>query len=285
MLPLRRLLLVALACPTLAQEGAVPGGARAADELYPCRRAEKVLRAFHLESDAPELAKVNPALAELGAELAYGPRTASGRPGHAFVVVRAPREVSAKKLGAVLRKGGAAVEELEALAFDGRTGEDHDFGLGGYGVTKRDFVMGMSGDVLWYDAGGTWSQLFGPPGKMKAGDLAKRYEKLYAPYGGAKLGGVVQERFTWTLAASPDEKTRARVLKTLEKLPGVVRAALEGSTLTTTVALDGLTVLGDVGRIPEEKGEPLDDAGRQAPRIAFDAGAVYELLAAEGLVR
>jgi hypothetical protein len=267
---------------TLAQE-LLPGGVRAANDLYPCAPAAKVIRFFHLESDEPELAKVTPALTELGAEIAYGPRTASGRPGHAFVALRAPRAAEAKKLAAALRKGGGAVQELACVAFDGRTGKDHDFGLGGYGVSKRDFVMGMSGDVVWYDATGPWSQIFGAPGRLKARDLCDRYDKLYAPYGGAKLGEVVLERFVWTLAATPDDKVRQKVLKAFEKLPGVRGAVIDGAELTMTVALDGLPVCGDAGKIPA-KGEPLDEPGREAPRVAFDAGAVYELLKAQALV-
>lgn len=261
----------------------LPGGVRVANELYPCRPSATVIRFFHLETGEPELAKVHPALAELGAEIAYGPRTATGRPGHAFVALRAPRATEVKKLATALRKSGGAAEELAAVAFDGRIGQDHDLGLGGYGVTKRDFVMGMSGDVVWYDAFGPWSQIFGARGKLEARALFDRYEKLYAPYGGAKLGEVVLERFTWTLAAAPEDKVRHRVLKALEKSRGVRHAVIDGTELTLTIALDGLEACGDVGKLPGSQGEPLDEACKEAPRIAFDAGAVYELLKADGL--
>jgi hypothetical protein len=50
-----------------------------------------------------------------------------------------------------------------------------------------------------------------------------------------------------------------------------------------TVALDGLEACADVGKIPGT-GEPLDEDTKAAPRIAFDAGAVYALLQADGLV-
>jgi hypothetical protein len=282
-----RALFLALTALTLlgarAQE-VLPGGVRVADELYPCKPSEKVIRFFHLETDKPELDKIGPALSELGAELAYGPRTTQGRPGHAFVAVRTPRTAEVKKLAQALKKGGGAVQELTTLAFDGRIGKDHDFGLGGYGVTKRDFVMGMSGDVVWYDAFGPWSQLFGPSGKLKARELYDRYEKLYAPYGGSKLGEVVLERFTWKLVAAPEEKVRAKVLKSLEKMRGVRGAVIEGTELTMTVALDGLEACGDIGKIPSAHGEPLDEDTKAAPRVAFDAGAVYEILKPDGLV-
>lgn len=274
-----------LAClALLAQEPQVlPGGVRIADELYPCRASESVVRFFHLEADEPDLARLNPALAELGAEIAYGPRTSSGRPGHAFVALRAPRAAEPKKLARALEKGGGAAELLSAIAFDGRTGEDHDFGLGGLGVTKRDFAMGMGGGVIWYDAFGPWSQVFGVPGKLKPAELAQRYDKLYEPYGGAKLGELVKERFRWTLARAPDEQQRIQVLKAFEKTAGVEGAVIEDTLLTVTVALKGLEACGDVGTIPS-KGEPLDADTASAPRIAFDAGALYEILRAESLV-
>jgi hypothetical protein len=276
--------------PARAQEGKapgaeiLPGGVRIADALYPCRPAPNVLRYFHLETDAPELAKVNPALAELGAELAYGPRTTSGRPGHAFVVVRAPRGADPKKLAGALKKGGGKAEPLTGIAFDGRTGEDHDFGLGGLGVTKRDFAMGMAGGIVWYDAFGPWSQAFGAPGKLKPAELVERYAKLYEPYGGARLGELVKERFRWTLARAPEDAVKAKVLSVMEKTPGIEGAVIEGTFLTVTVALKGLETGGDVGPMPSTAGEPLDAAGGAAPRVAFDAGALYELLKAQELV-
>ncbi len=261
-------------------QGGPNGGA---SELYPCTPSAAVVRFFHLETDAPELAKVNAALAELGAELAYGPRTSAGRPGHAFLALRAPPEVGPKKLAAALRKGGGAAEPLVCIAFDGREGDDHAFGLEGLGVTKRDFVMGMSGDIVWYDARGKWSQFYGSPGKLKAAQLVDRYAKLYAPYGGARLGRVVEETFRWTLAATPDEKVRKRVLAALEKLAGVLEAGLEGGALSVRVALDRLETCAAVGKLTVA-GEALDEAGADAPRAAFDTTPVYALLRAEQLV-
>jgi hypothetical protein len=60
-------------------------------------------------------------------------------------------------------------------------------------------------------------------------------------------------------------------------------AVIDGTALTMTVALDGLEACADVGKIPGT-GEPLDEDTKAAPRIAFDAGAVYALLQADGLV-
>jgi len=256
---------------------------REASAQYPCARPAALVRFFHLATDAPELARVNAALRELGAELVHGPATTSGWPGNAFVAVRAPASVEPRALASALKKGGGAAQPLAVTAFDGRTGSDHDFGLGGFGVTKRDMVRGISSDVGWYEARGTWSQFYGKPGKLEAAELAERYAKLYAPYGGAQLGAVVRERFTWTLAAAPADKARAALLKKLQRVAGVVEVALEGQRLTVTVRLAELEACADLGPLPGE-GAALDEASTSSPRAAYDVTALYDLLQAEGLL-
>ncbi|HEX6883374.1 MAG TPA: hypothetical protein VF530_08330 [Planctomycetota bacterium] len=263
----------------LAQEA----GVREASAQYPCARPATLVRFFHLATDAPDLAKVNAALRELGAELAHGPATTSGWPGNAFVAVRAPAGVEARALASALKKGGGAAQLLALTAFDGRTGSDHDFGLSGFGVTKRDMVRGISSDVTWYEARGTWSQFYGKTGKLEAEELAERYAKLYAPYGGAQLGAVVRERFTWTLTRAPEEKARAALLKKLQKIAGVEEAALAGERLTVTVRLADLEACPDLGPLPGD-GTPLDEASASSPRAAYDVTALHDLLRGEGLV-
>lgn len=253
---------------------------RAADELYPCRPTATVIRYFAIDAQTRELDAVRAALAELDATIAYGPRTAAARPGRAFVAIRAARATPASKLEAALRKAGGEVEPLSALAFDGRTGEDHDLTL--LNVSKRDVVLGLSGDVRWYDRNGAWSQLFGRAGKLDPAYFVDRYAKMHEPHGGAKLGHVARERFTWTLALEPDEKQRERAIQRLGALPGVERATIEGKQLTLTVVLNDLRVCGDVGTVP--KGDALDAGSEHAPRVAFDAGEAYELLLGDKLV-
>jgi len=275
-------MLLGLALAAAVRQEAPAGEARG--DLYPCRPCATVVRFFHLETDSPDLTKISPALAELEAVLVHGPRSSGGRPGHSFVAVRVPRAVSAKKVAAALKKGGGGVEALEATAFDGRTGSDSDLGLGGVGVTKRDLIIGISNDVVWYDASGTWSQFYGAPRKLEADELAARYAKLYAPYGGAKLGAVVHESLQWTLTAAPTDKQAPKLEKSLEKLPGVTEANFSGNVLALTFVLDGLEAGGDAGPMPESHGEVLEPADAGFPRLAFDTGAVYEILLAEKLV-
>jgi hypothetical protein len=267
----------------LAQQPA-PLAVRSADELYPPVRAAEVVRFFSLDTDEPDLAKLSAGLSELGAELVYGPRTTEARPGFSFFAVRAPAGESAKKLALALRRGGAAAHELECVAFDGREGGDSRVAVGGASFTTRDFVMGISSDIVWFDCVGAWSQFYGLPGKLEPDEIAERYRKLYAPYGGGRIGQVVRESFRWTLAATPDEKTRARLLKAVQKLEGVHEARLEGNVLGVTVELAGLLASGVAGKIPAAEGEVLDQAGRETPRVAFSTRPLHDLLAAEKLV-
>jgi hypothetical protein len=257
---------------------------RRADALYPAEPPVSVVRFFTVETDELDVPKASAALGELGASLVYGPRTTDARPGHAFVALSAPAEIAAKKLGAALRKGGAAARELACIAFDGRTNTDSGISIGGFSMGTRDFVMGLSGEIAWFDSVGPWSQFYVTPGKLEPGDLVQRYEKLYAPYGGGRLGDVVRESFTWTLAAAPDEKSAKRVLSAIEKLDGVERAALEGSALTVVVELDGLLACSPAGTIPAADGAVHDEAGKAAPRAAWCTRPLHELLAREGLL-
>ena len=88
---------------------------------------------------------------------------------------------------------------------------------------------------------GESSQFYGPPGKLEPEDLIKRYEKLYAPYGGGTLGRVVRERFTWTLGAIPDQKQGSKLVKSARKLEGVSAVELDADTLTVEVYLADLS--------------------------------------------
>jgi hypothetical protein len=271
-----------LALPLVAMLAAASSraGVRAPDERHPCRPNANVLRFYDLDSRTLALARLDAALAELGAERAYGPRTTGGRPGHAFVAIRVPRTRSSLELESALRKGSDSVDALAATAFDGRTGEDHE--LVHLHATRRDIVLNMSGAARWYDTGGTWSQIFGRPGLIDPHYFIDRYEKLNRPYGGARFGQLERERFSWTLAKAPDERQASRLPKELERLAGVERAALAGTKLELTVVLRDLLVCGDAGKVPE--GGSLDEQGKQAPRVAFDDGGVYELLKREGLL-
>ena len=191
-------------------------------------------------------------------------------------------EVKAKELERAARKAGGVADELAVVAFDGRDDRDTKVDVAGFGFTSRDFVLGMSGEIVWFDSVGGWSQFYGEPGKLSADELAERYLKLYQPFGGGRLGDLLRERFTWTLPEVPDDKAARKLLKAVEKLDGVTAASLEGARLTVEVALEDLVACGVAGTVPAAEGE-LDAAGLSAPRAAFDTRPLWDLLEAEEL--
>jgi hypothetical protein len=262
-----------------------PSAPRAADELYPAELRADVVRFVQVKTDEPDLAAMTAALQELGARVVYGPRTTDGRPGRAFFALQAPRGVKPKELERAAGKSGGVASALAVVAFEGRDDRDLKIDVGGMSFTSRDFVLGMSGEIAWFDSVGGWSQFYGAPGKLTALELADRYEKLVQPYGGGTLGNLVRERFTWKLKSAPDAKVAAKLLKDVRKLSGVADAGLEGDALTLSVALEDLAACGVSGSVPaaaDGKAE-LDAAGLGAPRASFDTGPLWELLEASDL--
>jgi hypothetical protein len=223
-------------------------------------------------------------LVELGAELLYGPRTTQARPGQAFLAVKLPSDLEEKRLWPALRKGGARVKQLSCTAFDGRKDDDSAINVSGFAFTTRDFVMGISGKIYWFDSVGSWSQFYGEPGKLQAADIADRYAKLYGPFGGGTIGELVRERFAWELSAAPDAKQKERLLKAVRKLEGVVEAGIEGErTLALVVELSDVGESLPAGTLQARGDKPLDDAGLAAPRATWSTRPLWALLQAEKL--
>jgi hypothetical protein len=255
---------------------------RVEDERYPCTARTDVLRFFQVDTDEVDVGAARAALSELAAVIDYGPRVAESRPGHAFVVVRAPREASPKALAKALRKTGGKAHELECLAFEGRTNAETDIHVAGLTLNSHDFVLGLSGDIAWFDSAGGWTQFYGTPRKLDADDIARRYETLYAPYGGGLLGGLARERFTWTLETVPGEREVARLLKAVRKLDGVVEATLLEDALTLTIVLDALETAGTSGPLHDPGPDDRDPDGRLPPRVVWDSGPLHALLVDAG---
>lgn len=263
------------------------GGAaqvRVADDLYPFVQVEQVVRYVVVKTDEPQLGDLKDALSEFDASVIYGPRTTSARPGRAFFAVRVPWNVPARELERAARKAGGVAQELACTAFEGREGRDQAIDVGGLEFTSRDFVMGISGEIVWFDTAGGWSQFYGAPGKIDAEELAQRYIKLYAPYGGGSLGRAVEERFTWTLKSVPDEKQGAKLLKAVGKLPGVVDAALDGAALSVHVRLEDVSACVPAGELSQgaESEVAFDAGGLAAPRAAWCTRPLWDLLADGG---
>ncbi len=258
--------------------------ARDADEIYPARRPERLVRYFQIESDKFDLAKVRAALSEIGCEIAYGPRVTEARPGRSFLALSVPLETEPKKLSAALKKGGGVVRSLVCTAFIGRKNDDKPIDIAGVKLTTRDLVMGLSGKIAWFDCVGSWSQFYAEDGALDPDDLIARYAKLYEAFGGGTLGQLVHERFAWKLAKAPDAKQKEKLQKAVRKLSGVVAAEMEGEqALLVTVALADIEASLSAGTVRARNEKPLDEEGLNAPRAAWNTQALIDLLEAEQL--
>jgi hypothetical protein len=226
------------------------------------------------------------ALAELSTKeaqckLAYGPRKAGARPGAQFVAVEAPAALGSKELSAALRKGCSAADLMACTVFRGKDagrGGDAE-GSGFFGMDLRDFVLGMSGDIRWYDTQPEWRQFYFGPGKIAAKEIADRYQKLFGPVGGGQVGSVAGDELRWTLAEPLDEKAAARAAKAIGKLAGVARCALDPKTrvLELELHLENLKSSGPVLASAQAPGDP-------APvRLRFDTVPLFEILDKEQL--
>ncbi len=269
----------------LASLLALPGQSKEpAPELYPAERPKTHVLFFMLEGElkAEPLRKALSDLSTKEAEckLVYGPRKTPARPSAQFVAVEAPAALGAKELAGALRKGCANADPVACTVFKGAAEgmSSNSEGQGFLGMGARDFVLGMSGDIRWYDASGGWRQFYFGTGKIEAKEIADRYQKLFGPLGGGEAGEVVRESVRWTLAEPLDPKAAARAEKALAKLPGVAKAAIDPAQreLVLELRLENLKSSGPVMAFP---------GGTEAGpvRVRFDTQALFEVLDKEKL--
>jgi hypothetical protein len=265
---------------------ALPGLSKEAQpDPYPAERPKAHVLFFMLEGElkAEPLRKALSELSTKEAEckLVYGPRKTPARPGAQFVAVEAPAALGQKELGGALRKGCANADAVACTVFKGAadgTGSNSE-GQGFLGMGARDFVLGMSGDMRWYDASGGWRQFYFGAGKIGAKEIADRYQKLFGPLGGGEAGEVVHENLRWTLAEPLDPKAAGRAEKSIAKLPGVVRCSIDAGQRLLSVEF----------RLEELKSAAAAPGPRAAadkpvaPRAHFDTLALFEVLDKEKL--
>lgn len=259
---------------------------------YPADRPRTHVLFFVLEGEL-KAEPMRKALSELSSadapcRLVYGPRKTGARPGGQFAAVEAPAALGAKELVAALRKGCGGAEALSCTVFRGSasgTGSDAE-AQGFFGLPLRDFVLGMSGDIRWYDAQAGWRQFYFPAGKLAAKEIADRYAKLFGPVGGGEAGRVVEETISWTLAAPLEAKAAARAEKSVARLAGVVRCSIDPATrvLEIAVRLENLRSSGPVQPFPALQPEAGRAAAEGGPvRASFDTLALFEVLDKEKL--
>lgn len=243
---------------------------------YPPVRHATVLRFLHLKGDV-ELGELNGSVRELDAEVVYGPRAADSRPGNHFVAIECPADLAVKDLARALRKAKVKAEETEWFAFSGRNDSDSQFPSFGKGFTSKDFVLGMSGDIRWYDSEEGFSQFYCTPRKLDAEDILERYQKLTGPFHGGNLGGEIHESFTWRLPSVPEPKVAKKLLKTIAKLDGITDVGLEGDALTVEVTLSGLVE--SAPPIPYWHLPPGGETSRDSPpRARFFTNELFDVL-------
>jgi len=248
----------------------------AAPAPYPPERPKAHVLYFMLagELKAEPLRKALSELSTKEAEcrLCYGPRKADARPGAQFVAVEAPAAIGWKELVPALRKGCTTADPLCVTLFQGvNEGPGSDSEAPGFlGMGMRDFVLGMSGDIRWYEASAGWRQFFFGAGKIGAKEIADRYQKLFGPVGGKPVGALVEEGLRWTLAEPLDAKAASRAEKSIAKLPGVLRCSIDATqrVLTAEFRLEEL----------RSAAAPL------GPRARFDTSTLFEILDKEKLV-
>lgn len=275
-----------------------PGEVSGGRSLYPPERSETNLFFFVLEGDV-QYAPLREALKKLGegAEIVYGPKFTSAVPNDHFVVVEAPAGVTTKAVAKALKKGKAKPFELHWMmarwsitelpeipaSVDRAQGTD----------MLRGLVVGMHGDMRWFELRAPYTLYFFEPGKIDPEWVFDRLRKMVEPYVPEEFSiELVRDTFTWPLAQLPSESKIKKAQKAIGKLDGVASVSIDAEAGTLEVALD----LGDLLRsgpagaydAASASGEPAGGgAGRpnQEPistgfelRPIFDTGPIFEIL-------
>ncbi len=269
-------LLLALAPAGLPSDPAQD--AAAAEAAYAPERPPTLVRywSFKGEVDPDEL---RAELDELDCELLDGPRSAKSRPDRFFVTIAMPTTLDERAARKTIKQAGLKAEPLEWFAFEGRDDRGTTLPSFGDGLEQDDHILGMSGDIRWFDSRGGLTQFYCVPKKMEASDLQERWEKLFGGFGGGTLGTPVREGLAWRLAPAADDKLAKKLTKAIAKLDGVDRVLFDetGSVLTVSFVLVNLSASGPPRPFP---GEAL---GRGPLRGSAPTVELQELLAEAGL--
>jgi hypothetical protein len=265
-----------------------------APDPYPPVKNASIVFAFSLPDDL-KADVVKKALAELSTKEAdcgirYGPMKATSRPNRVFVLVEAPATLTVKDVIGALKKGAKSVEQTAWTCFqssDPTLGR----GLGGGipGITPRDFLLGMSNDLRWVEAGGGISEFFFTPGKIDSAFIQDRFHKLAQPFGVKDVGGVLSETISWALDEPLDAAAAKRAEKELAKIGGVKSAKIdvEKRQLEAKICIEDQTrgalptALGSLGNT---LGAALAAEENPTPRMRFDTNVIFAVLEKEKLV-
>lgn len=248
------------------------GPARIPEDPAPLERPVVEVRYYSVKGD-PDAAELVEAVESVQGTLLRGPLTAESKPGRAFVAVRVPSGTEARALQRALRRLGKT-EELAWTSFEGRDDGDTRLPELGPGFRQRDHILGMSGDLRWFDSAGGATRFYHLPKKLDADEIVDRYHKLFQPFGGGTVGALVRQEVAFDLDAAPDDRTGRKLEKRLAKLDGVTTVELTAARVRLIVALENLVPSGP------ERPFPGDGAGDDAApgRGTWSTAGLWEVL-------
>ena len=256
-----------------AQEEAAP--ARDAAPLYPAERHPTVLHYFALvgEVDGEVLQRALAALDAQGrARILEGPVACSTRPRASSAGTRRAPRARGSASSAALRRACSEVEPLSATSFE--TSDGPLPGILAY--SARDCIVGMADEMRWFEEREGRRTFWFVSGKLAAEDVAKRFRRLYEPFGHPEVGRLVEHPLSWALAAPIDTAAARKAERAIAKLPGVLSARIDpkAATLEARVAIDAVRQTLPGGGERE---------GAVPARLRWPTNALLDVLAEHGL--
>lgn len=286
--------------PSLPQQPTPPAALAPQHDEYPPVRNLSLVHFFSIEGDV-KTEPLRKGIADLGtaeveARIVYGPENTSSRPGRWFLAIEAPAALKSTDVAKTLKRAASSVDVLVCTSFDAQVGAG-TAGMGtAFGMTARDWVLGMSNDLRWADTFIGRYQFYSVPGRLDAAAIKDRMKKLIEPFaqgeaqGRGDVGTLVRDGFTWKITSELDAAQAKKLDKSLEKLDGVVlaRADAAGKTLLVQFDLESLRVSAPA-LVKAKDGVTTSTSSSSSPggpagdpvRARFDVNPLLDLLAKE----
>lgn len=264
---------------------------------YPPVRNLSLVHFFSIEGDV-KTEPLRKGIADLGtaeveARIAYGPENTSSRPGRWFLAIEAPAAVKSSDVAKVLKRAASSVDVLAWTSFNGPAAPGTAGASGAFGMSPREWALGISNDLRWADTFLGRYQFYSVPGRLDAAAIKDRLKKAveaFAP-GQGDVGTLVRDGFTWQITSTLDAAQAKKLDKALEKLDGVVLARTDAAAKTLLVQfdLDGQRVSApprakakDASGTSTTTSSSSSGAQTSEPvRARFDVNPILDLLAKE----
>ena len=274
-----------------------PNPLAAQHDEYPPARNLALVHFFSIEGDV-KTEPLRKGIADLGtaeveARIVYGPENTSSRPGRWFLAIEAPSALKSTDVAKALKRAASSVDVLAWTSFNGMVGPGSAGAGTAFGMTARDWVLGISNDMRWADTLAGRYQFYSVPGRLDAATIKDRLKKLIEPFapGQANVGTLVRDGFTWKITSELDAAQAKKLDKALEKLDGVViaRADAAAKTLMVQFDLDNLRVSAPAPAKDKGTASSSATASSSTPgapagdpvRARFDVNPLLDLLAKE----